>query len=307
MNKKLPVYKLTIDKDDLESGVSAIALVEQPAIELDFFAFKNDSKAVFSFKSISEDKKLLAGYLMIPDKLIYRNDGTNEYFVQFDSDTISTIAEKFNREKIQSNFNLEHSATDSLKNVFVKENWIIESQEFDKSKLYGFEPIIGAWFGIIKVNNDDVWTDYIKTGNVKGFSVEGSFEMAYAGISDDTFKKTEKVGFDFDNTISLLSGQELAKQELAKGNTVYIITSKDTKKSKRVFQVAAKLGIPSTNIRFANSDTKVLDLIKGLGLSKWYDNSQSQIDFINQNSSIKTIKFELINPLQAYFKRIANR
>jgi hypothetical protein len=29
--------------------------------------------------------------------------------------------------------------------------------------------------GTIKVNNDKIWNDFIKTGKVKGFSIEGYF------------------------------------------------------------------------------------------------------------------------------------
>ncbi|MBS1616903.1 MAG: hypothetical protein JST76_00175 [Bacteroidetes bacterium] len=192
MNKKLPIYKLTISKDDDESGVSAIALVNQPAIEIDFFAFKNAVKPEFQFKTISPDKQLLAGYLMVPDKLIYRNDGKNEYFVQFDKDTIEMIAEKFNKNRLQNNFNTEHIETNKLPNVFVKENWLIESEDFDKSKAYGFTPIVGGWFGIIKVDDEPTWKDYVKTGQVKGFSVEGNFEMSYDRIFSQEFQSVPK-------------------------------------------------------------------------------------------------------------------
>ena len=34
---------------------------------------------------------------------------------------------------------------------------------------------IGTWMGTMKVNNDDVWNDYVKEGKVKGFSIEGYF------------------------------------------------------------------------------------------------------------------------------------
>ena len=34
---------------------------------------------------------------------------------------------------------------------------------------------IGTWMGTMKVNNDEVWNDYVKEGKVKGFSIEGYF------------------------------------------------------------------------------------------------------------------------------------
>ena len=178
MNKKLPVYKLTINKDDTDSGVFAVALVNEPAIEIDFFAFSAKTKEHFQFKEVNPDKQLLAGYLLVPDKLIYRNDNGNEYFVTFDAPTIEQISEKFNKSKLQNQFNKEHNPALPLNNVFVKENWMVES-EFDKSKQYGFDAIVGGWFGVIKVDDASTWQNFIKTGILKGFSVEGNFEMNY--------------------------------------------------------------------------------------------------------------------------------
>ena len=308
MIKKLPIYKLTIAKDDLESGVSAIALVEEPAIEIDFFAFAKEDKPRFEFKAVNEDKQVLAGYLMVPDKLIYRRDDQNEYFVMFDKDTISNIAEKFNRNKNTSNFNTEHQSSNALSNVFVKENWIVESPDFDKSKMYGFEPILGAWFGVVKIDDKNIWNEFVKTGQVKGFSVEGNFAPEYYSMIEESFKAKQpiRVGFDFDNTLSLLRGQELAKEELAKGNQVFIITGKDKSKSKRVYKVAQKLGIPTSNVHFTLKN-KIADTIKGLKLDMWYDNDQKQLDFVAQNTGIKTVKFESLSPFTNYFKKLSHQ
>ena len=34
---------------------------------------------------------------------------------------------------------------------------------------------VGTWMGAVKVNNEDIWQDFVKTGDVKGFSIEGFF------------------------------------------------------------------------------------------------------------------------------------
>ena len=34
---------------------------------------------------------------------------------------------------------------------------------------------VGTWMVSMKVNNEEVWNDYVKTGKVKGFSIEGYF------------------------------------------------------------------------------------------------------------------------------------
>jgi len=41
--------------------------------------------------------------------------------------------------------------------------------------LYGLDVPVGTWMGSVKVDNDDIWNDYVKTGKVKGFSIEGYF------------------------------------------------------------------------------------------------------------------------------------
>ena len=45
----------------------------------------------------------------------------------------------------------------------------------DKTALYGLDAPVGSWVGSVKVDNDEVWNDYVKTGKVKGFSIEGYF------------------------------------------------------------------------------------------------------------------------------------
>ena len=57
----------------------------------------------------------------------------------------------------------------------VAESWIVEDREKDKTALYGMDNPLGTWAGSFKVNNDDIWNNYVKTGKVKGFSIEGYF------------------------------------------------------------------------------------------------------------------------------------
>ena len=46
---------------------------------------------------------------------------------------------------------------------------------YDKSRKYGLNVPVGTWMGAVKVNNDQIWNDFVKTGKVKGFSIEGYF------------------------------------------------------------------------------------------------------------------------------------
>ena len=56
----------------------------------------------------------------------------------------------------------------------VVESWIIEDEQMDKSKKYGFSLPVGTWMISMKVENDAIWQK-VKDGEVKGFSIEGFF------------------------------------------------------------------------------------------------------------------------------------
>lgn len=117
-----------------------------------------------------EEKKMLFGPFLIPNKLIYRKDETNgEYYVRFSSGEIKKIAEKFNEQLKNKEINLMH--TDESVNAFVFENWVIEGSD-DKSKKFGFDLPEGTWFGGVKIKDDKFWNDEVKSEKVKGFSVE---------------------------------------------------------------------------------------------------------------------------------------
>jgi hypothetical protein len=168
---ELPIYKLEISdniNDDVE--VDFVALVDRPAIEKNFMAFSKHS----TFAIQSEEKQIVSGALMLADTPIYRNDSGKEYYVVFPKETIQKIVLKFFKKGYQSNVNLMHDATQTVDGLTMFESWIS-----DKNRgilpMQGFEDAPdGSWFGSFKVENQDVW-DKIKSGEYRGFSVEGFF------------------------------------------------------------------------------------------------------------------------------------
>jgi hypothetical protein len=180
---KLPIFKLVIDPTD-ESGVSFVSMVDEPAIERAWMAFKEQKKT--AFKNIVPDKQMVSGPLMVADLPIYRRDERiGEYYVMFDSQTIEQIALKFFRNGNQGNVNLQHEKR--VDGVYMFESWIVDNEK-GKGVPKGFDPLPnGSWFGTFKVDNKKVWDDFIKEGIFTGFSVEGMFE--YERQPD--MKKTE--------------------------------------------------------------------------------------------------------------------
>ena len=129
----------------------------------------------FGFSTINEEKRIVAGPLMIPNQFIYRTDENGDpYYVFFSKDTIRRIQERFNKSGFQNVTDIDHNGKLISDNILL-EQWIIESREHDKSRFYGFNNLnTGTWFGVYRVNNDETWAK-IKDGTIRGFSIYGDF------------------------------------------------------------------------------------------------------------------------------------
>ena len=130
-----------------------------------------------NFAAELQDKQMLVGPLMTPGKLIARIDEETgeEYQVFFSKETIEKIAYKMMQDKLVDSVNIEHDGAHRVDDAYLVETWIVKDPEADKSALYGFLPVTGQWYGMYKIDNRRVWNEYVKTGKVKGFSVEGYF------------------------------------------------------------------------------------------------------------------------------------
>lgn len=166
------IIELLIDEAELLSGIEAISIVDRPAIQENFIAL-SEQQAKIELAEVDKEKRILMGAALIPNKNIYRADGEDEYYIYFSEDTVRKASELFLMRGNQNKSTLEHEA--ELYGLSVVESWIIEDETHDKSRKYGMELPIGTWMVSMKVNNDDVWNNYVKTGKVKGFSIEGYF------------------------------------------------------------------------------------------------------------------------------------
>jgi len=173
------LYELRIEDDTDE--VFAISLVESPAIESDFVYF---DKEVIQFAKIDNEQRMLIGPILIPDKKILRVDGEgNPYHVFFSKETVKKLAQNYLMKKYTDKATLEHDA--KIKNVNLVESWVKDGK-LDKSNNYGLNLPEGTWVGMFKITDDTIWNDYVKTGKVKGFSVEALLEhkLVKASIID---------------------------------------------------------------------------------------------------------------------------
>lgn len=142
----------------------AVSLVEDPAIESNFIALSKERIPI----KLEDEKRLLVGAALVPNKPIYRNVNGKEFYISFDEATIEKLAQDFLANDYQHNVTVEHQ--DNVDDIVVVESWI-KTSENDKSVGYGLNEPIGTWFIGMKVNNDEIW-QRIKDGYYKGFSIE---------------------------------------------------------------------------------------------------------------------------------------
>ena len=163
------IVELILDEES-ELGIEAISVVESPAIEEDFVALKSQE---FKLAEVDKERRILMGALLIPNKPIYRRNGEDEYYIYFSKDTVLKASQMYLMNSKQNNATLEHQY--EVNGLSLVESWIVEDKVHDKSVKYGMDLPLGSWVGSVKVNNDKIWNEFVKTGKVKGFSIEGYF------------------------------------------------------------------------------------------------------------------------------------
>ena len=162
-----------IDEEDMDSGVFAISLVADPAIESNWIYLSKQHK--IELAEVNKEKRLLLGPVLIPNKEIPRIDDETgeEYDIVFDEAVIEKAAQLFLQRQHNNSSTLEHERP--IDDISIVESWLVADPKADKSNAYGLSYPKGSWIVMAKVNNDEIWSEYIKTGKVKGFSLEGLF------------------------------------------------------------------------------------------------------------------------------------
>ena len=166
----MKIFELFID--DEMTGVNALSIVENPAIGEDFVALNSQDKPVL-LAEVNADKQILMGAALVPDRPIYRNMDGDEFYIFFSKETVAKTAEMFFKNHNQQEATLEHNQ--KLEGMTIFESWIVEDAEHDKSRAYGLDVPEGTWMVSMKVDDKNVWNNYVKNNKVFGFSIEGQF------------------------------------------------------------------------------------------------------------------------------------
>lgn len=170
----MKLFELFIDELEEMTGVNALSLVENPAIMSDWVALGDQKKIMLA--EVNADRQILMGAALIPNKPIYREMNGEEFYIFFSEETVAKAAEMFFKKHNQQNATLEHDQRIDGMTVF--ESWIVDDPELDKSKKYGLDVPKGTWMVSMKVDDKNIWDNYVKNDKVFGFSIEGQFANA---------------------------------------------------------------------------------------------------------------------------------
>ena len=180
------IYELVIE--DSADEIYAISLVSEPAIEMDFVYF---DKEEVKFSTVNEEQRIVMGPILVPDKKILRVDGEGKpYYVFIKAATIQKLAQKYLQNKYQSEVTIEHNGK-RVADVTLIESWITESRTKDKSAVYGLSVPVGTWMGSMKIESDKIWNEFVKTGIVNGFSIEGLFSHQLVEAARESYLSKE--------------------------------------------------------------------------------------------------------------------
>lgn len=173
MENRIPRVIEWIINEEVGDNVDVISIVDHPAIELDFMKFNSDKK--FNFKTADEEKRIIIGAAMIPNKYIYRYDSftDEEYYGFFSEQTIEKSMELFMKNGSTKSTNLNHNDK-FFDGVSVIESWQVADENNDKAYALGYnnkDVPKGTWMVSMKIDNEEVWNS-IKAGTYKGFSIE---------------------------------------------------------------------------------------------------------------------------------------
>jgi hypothetical protein len=166
-------------RNEKEDGVFAVSLVENPAIEENWVALSSQKEDTVvtthkvEFKAVDEERRVVVGLALVPEKRIYRKMKGKEFNVYFTAPTIAKTQELYMKNLNANNVTTEHEKP--IKGATVIESWIVEDSKNDKSNIYNLNAVEGSWVIMMKIYNDDEW-EQVKEGNYKGFSIEGMYQ-----------------------------------------------------------------------------------------------------------------------------------
>lgn len=189
MAEAIETIELVI-KDELNDGAFAISLVNSPATEEDWkllLSAEEEDTYQFSTKGVDEERRIVVGFALVPDKLIKRRQNGKTFNITMSKETVAKTAELYMRNLNLKNVTSEHKVP--VKGCCVIESWVVEDVKNDKSNLYNLGATGGEWVIMMKLYNDEEYQKAID-GTYKGFSIEALYK-GFEALEQSKLEQTD--------------------------------------------------------------------------------------------------------------------
>lgn len=173
----IDIYYANIDEDQV--GLTAISLVDMPAIERNFECFRAEVTPTKHKLSAEHSKHEIFGPAIRADYPIYRLSKSGKpYYIVFTREVIEQMILKFSKNSYNNLVDLQHDGQ-MIEGVTMIEFFIKDSTR-------GISPVDyedieeGSLFVRYKVEDEALWDQIINGNQLNGFSIE-----CYIGLSEE--------------------------------------------------------------------------------------------------------------------------
>jgi hypothetical protein len=291
---KLPVYELKISENlNDDSEVSYVALVDAPAIQKDFLAFKEEF--INPGKGEHKDEFLPRCIKYVIDEgksseqaVAICNSLWDDHFAEVCPVATQDIAT--NLKNRQNAIDVAHYGPLNP-NLPSEEYWTRKGKQFNTTAEEAKQSRCAncSFFNVSQAIKDCIAKgigneldpyNVINAGDL-GYCEAFDFKCASQRTCDAWVvggpikMAATKVSIDYDDTLSTDRGKSLAKRLISNGDAVYIISARNDKAG--MLAVAKELGIPESRVYATGSNKAKIEKIKELGIAKHHDNNADVI------------------------------
>lgn len=175
----IPIFAVNVD--DPGCSISAMSLVDDPAMSIDMVCFSKEQNMKFSIQDETQHN-ILTCLVRVDFPILRVTDEGDPYYIVFNKDTAKVLCQRLMKDGMQQNISLNHNGKliqgIQLQEVFIKDT------EKGISPIGFEEAADGSLMGVYHIEDDALWNDCIE-GRFKGISIE-----SLLGIED--FKKCNK-------------------------------------------------------------------------------------------------------------------
>lgn len=285
--KKLPVYKIVINMDDDETGMTAISMVDFPAIVTNWQAFA-DKKSPMKFEVVDEKEHKVTGPAIIAGMPIYRwSWDLGEYYVVFEADEIDKIIEKYSRNNLWNSVSLQHDGN-PISTAIMTEYYQKDRAKGINPK--GYEEVSDkSLFVTYKITDDELWNTIISgDGQLNGFSIEimADMELLDQTIDDGQEDEEYEVNDDFWSWLIEVLGLD---EDFASKKKSLIDTIEKAIDEQKEIKVKVKNGRRITGEAytvFTNDGSSNVAMWDG---KRWHVINETSIEYVETTGRTKTV------------------